>query len=775
MFKKIAVLATGMLISTHQYAEVITDGTLGRVVDLPGPNFQITDDLGQQMGENLFHSFSRFNINTSEAAIFSGPDGIKNILTRVTGGSESFIDGTLASDIQGANLYLLNPGGILFGKNAQLNISGSFHASTADYLRLGENGRFSVSQPGNSLLTVAEPSAFGFLDTNPGGGITIQGGLIEVLPKQQISLIGGDLLIDEGGMLVAPGGRINLASAASAGQVIPKENDLVMDSMNQQGTITISQIPSQSTENMELPPGFEPGDAFPELPPGFDPGDAFPEQPPGFEPGDAFPEQPPEFDNGDGIPEGPEDVGPLYIPNIEISGNGGQLFIRAGRFVLDNAWIFADTTGDQKGRIDIAVDGDVHVTNSAEISAHNFGNGQGTFMSVTADQLRLDGVHSEILVRELEEMSQYTPEKLEQEYRMSKPDADFLLKSVNEILNEPENISWNLVTETIGKEKIVTVYSRFFIPLFNTISIGNISQSEAAGGGQIHIQAPILTIDSGLIEAFTEGPGNAGNIRIDAEQVTLSRLGSINAATSLNSVGQGGNISIDATNRISLSDFSSITVGADFGTTGQAGNIDLNTSNLTLNRSQINTFSWGQGAAGSINITTDTALLTKQSSIYTDAENAGGGNITLQVRDSLELFDHARMMAEARGDQPEDQGGNITISNPARFTLDNSQLLANAYAGNGGRIDLSTAQFNVLGDSRIDVSSELGLNGELLLNSIALRDEFLVLPPQQILSLQQLQDRCAGFTRDEAGQLIITTRDTPPQSPLDLKTGTFLP
>src|SRR6185369_5036494 len=104
-----------ILAAANLGAQVVTDGTLGRAGALSGPTFQITPDLGRQMGGNLFHSFSKFNIAESEAAHFSGPANVQNILARVTGGSASSIDGTLRSEIPGANLFLMNPAGVMFG------------------------------------------------------------------------------------------------------------------------------------------------------------------------------------------------------------------------------------------------------------------------------------------------------------------------------------------------------------------------------------------------------------------------------------------------------------------------------------------------------------------------------------------------------------------------------------------------------------------------------------------------------------------------------------
>jgi len=89
------------------HAEVITDGTLGARVELPGKNFDITSDLGKQMGGNLFHSFDRFSLQAGESATFSGANSIQNIIARVTGGHSSVIDGTLRSTIPEAELYLI--------------------------------------------------------------------------------------------------------------------------------------------------------------------------------------------------------------------------------------------------------------------------------------------------------------------------------------------------------------------------------------------------------------------------------------------------------------------------------------------------------------------------------------------------------------------------------------------------------------------------------------------------------------------------------------------
>ncbi len=207
-----------LLIVSHAQVvtNVVEDATLGTTVIPNGSGVHIGG--GTQMGSNLFHSFQNFTVGTGETARFMDPQtGVNNILSRVTGGNMSVIDGTLQSDIPGANLFLLNPSGVMFGSNARLNVHGSFHASTADYIQLGVDGRF-VADPGleRDQLTISDPSAFGFLGANA-GSVTIEG-LLEVPMGEALSVVGGDIHID-GGDLEAPSGWINLIAVTSEADI----------------------------------------------------------------------------------------------------------------------------------------------------------------------------------------------------------------------------------------------------------------------------------------------------------------------------------------------------------------------------------------------------------------------------------------------------------------------------------------------------------------------------------------------------------------------------
>src|SRR4030095_8642203 len=114
------------------FGGVVFDGSFGRAGLAPFTNSHGTTNVmssasfGTQRGGNLFQSFSQFNLNNSQSATFTGPPNVHNILARVTSGTRSSIDGRINSDIPGANLFFMNPAGVVFGKDAQLNVSGSF-------------------------------------------------------------------------------------------------------------------------------------------------------------------------------------------------------------------------------------------------------------------------------------------------------------------------------------------------------------------------------------------------------------------------------------------------------------------------------------------------------------------------------------------------------------------------------------------------------------------------------------------------------------------------
>ncbi|MBE8965033.1 filamentous hemagglutinin N-terminal domain-containing protein [Nostocales cyanobacterium LEGE 12452] len=205
-------------------AQIIQDGTLPTNSQVtPQGNITIIQG-GTRAGNNLFHSFEQFSIPTGITADFQNPTGIQNIISRVTGKSISNIDGILQAGT--ANLFLINPNGIIFGPNASLNIGGSFVASTASSLNFADGTKFSATDPlSTPLLTLTVPIGLQFGTTaapirnqsqaRPNGVTTVfnESVGLQVLPDRTLALVGGDITL-EGGNLTAPSGRIELGSVA---------------------------------------------------------------------------------------------------------------------------------------------------------------------------------------------------------------------------------------------------------------------------------------------------------------------------------------------------------------------------------------------------------------------------------------------------------------------------------------------------------------------------------------------------------------------------------
>jgi len=196
------------LLNSAVQAQLIPDNTLDTENSIVTPQ-GMRDFIqgGARRGSNLFHSFAEFNVNLDQQVYFANPDGITNILTRVTGDTISHIFGTLGVD-GNANLFLLNPNGILFGAEAQLDIAGSFIASTADGIKLGNDGVFRATNPQDSQLLTIQPGIL-FLDAlrQQQAEIRNQGNLS--VGAGETLMLAGDRVINTGS-LIAPGGTIQV-------------------------------------------------------------------------------------------------------------------------------------------------------------------------------------------------------------------------------------------------------------------------------------------------------------------------------------------------------------------------------------------------------------------------------------------------------------------------------------------------------------------------------------------------------------------------------------
>ncbi|MFP5273749.1 CHAT domain-containing protein [Coleofasciculus sp.] len=186
---------------------IVSDDSTDTIVTPDGNRFDIQGGKLSGDGANLFHSFSEFGLDSGQIANFLSDPSIQNILSRITGGDPSVINGLIQISGGTSNLFLMNPAGIIFGNNAQLNVPAAFTATTATGISLGDN-LFNATGINNYTSLVGEPNGFVFNTPEPGS--IVNTGTLEVDSGQNLSLIGGTVVST--GELVAPEGQITVAT-----------------------------------------------------------------------------------------------------------------------------------------------------------------------------------------------------------------------------------------------------------------------------------------------------------------------------------------------------------------------------------------------------------------------------------------------------------------------------------------------------------------------------------------------------------------------------------
>lgn len=643
-------------------AEVITDGSLGSAATLAGPNYDISSDLGQQRGANLFHSFSHFNIGTGESANFSGPPpgapAISNIISRVTGGSASTIDGAINSSIPGASLYLINPGGVIFGDNASLNIGGSFHASTASYLVLADGARFDAAAPASPVLSSAPPAAFGFLD-GP-AAISATGSLLRVAEGETLTLAGGDITTSDT-LLYAPGGKVQLASVAGAGEVGVDVSTLDADRYGQMGSIDVS----------------HPGGAIAH-----------------FVPGAGF------------------------VGNLDASGSdAGSIVIRSGRFVVDTGLVFADSKAGNSGTVDIQATGLVHATNGATISADHFGTGPGGTVSVAAGQVLLEnGGRLQADNYSADAGGGITVVVAGSVTITGRSDSGIPL------VGDQASGLFAAAFDTGNGGDVVVDSDTLAVGGGGEIELN--ADTAGGSGGTLTVTARAVDLhDDAVIRVDTLGSGTAGSVDLTVARLDISAGASI--ATKSLGAGDAGSISITASEAVTVSGAGSSGPSGIYSnafSTGNGGRIGIASADLSVdNGARIQA---GVGVstdvaglppataatrAGSINLQVQSLQVSGGAQVSTQSENAGqAGDVTVQFSDALQVSGTAGtpqsgIYSTASGSG---NGGSIMLD-------------GNALVVDGGAINVSSAISGDAGSITAAVDSVTLRNGGQISTSVA--------------------------------------------------------
>lgn len=688
----VLLLAAGV---GHSPAQVILDGKFGTSGGLAGPNYNITAGLGASRGNNLFHSFTQFDLNSGDIATFSGPANIQNILSRVTGGSPSSIDGTLRSGIAGANFFFINPSGVMFGPNAVVDVSGSFAASTANYVKLANGAQFVAAlDADDSMLSTDPVVAFGFLD-GANGSIEVRGTL-KAAPGTALSVVGSSVSVVDGAQLEAIDGQINLVGVGAPGEV-------------------------------------------------------------------AFPP--------------PSAAAAMIATEIGAAAAGsGNVVIRGGRLVVNNAQINASTAG---GDIDMTLTQGLEVVNGGQVTTSSSGSIKGGNIVINSPSLLIDGqdgsaptriaaetssddaqaaggnivVHSDsVELRRGAEISVSTFGAADAG-RVDITAASLQVQG-SDFPQLPTQISANaapVIGTTTGAGGQIVIHA-------DSVEVGNGAGILAvttgdANAGSVDIDAGSVTLRNGAITTYSAGAGNGGDIRIHSENLTLD--GPFTSITALTTgAGLGGFINITAgslrllnDSAISASTFGdgkggNINITADSivldtaifqpgsipgitaasspsffggGEGGQGGDIALEAGSLTLrNGMLISTTTSTAGDGGNINITAGTVALDSQSSIQSASLSSGrAGTLSVQASQNVLLTGNSTVSTSA----PQSSGGDIHVEAGDEIRLVNSKIIAEAGPGGGGNISVAAPSLIYLLNSTFTAQAA-GDGGNLTIDSV---------------------------------------------------------
>ncbi len=817
-----------LLASTPVTAQIVPDQTLpiNSIVSPNCTNCTITG--GTTTGNNLFHSFQQFSIPTNGTAYFNNAVNIENIISRVTGNSISLIDGLIRTN-DAANLFLINQNGIIFGPNASLNVGGSFLGTTANKIKFADGTEFpTTATQVPPLLTITAPIGLGFGEVpgkivNQAFSLNANGDPIglQVPSNKTLALVAGEVAL-EGGFLTTPGGRIELGSVSGNSVVnltsIDKGWSLGYQGIQNFQDISLSQAAfigssdfkgtdiqiqgrrvtvtegSQisSVAGIDAQPGNFQIRASEQLELVGTPEDLFETGIFNEVEGDAtgvgksvtietkrFIVQggaqvsTNTFGTGRGI-----DLTVRALDSVELVGNSSVFDIPSGLF----ARVRQGATGNG-GTLTIET-GKLLVQGGAQVSTETFGAGRaGNLQVIATDSIKIEG---------------RTPDGINgsglfaQVFPGATGDAGTLTIDTKtlEVLSGAQ-ISTS--ARSGGKGGTLTINAADSILLSGTapsaddLSRSNILVSAELGAtrdaGELKITTGRLIVEDGArISADNFGSGKGGTATLNVKQLLIRNGGEVRAASF--GEGPGGTLNVNATESIDVIGTNTIgsttvvsTLFSQGLVSGKAGNLNITTPKLNVqDEAQVTVSGKGSAPAGNLTITAKEIRLRKGT--LTAETNAGeGANIKLQNLDLLLMHNQSLISAQAFNNA---KGGNINIDAGNGFVVafpnQNNDIVANAFAGQGGNINISATSIFGLEERNstpanftndIDASSQFGLAGTITINTPDVDPSrgLVELPDNLVDASQQIAQGCTPRGSKNASRFVSTGRGGLPLSP----------
>ena len=720
-------------------AQAIPDATLPSEssIIISNPAYGLPGEAvigGAQRGSNLFHSFESFSVPSGQSVYFLDPESVTRIFARVTGALSSEIRGTLGV-LGSSDLFFVNSNGILFGPDAQLQVGGSFIASTADTIQFSDGTEFSsINAQRISPLTSTVPIGLGLQNT---AAITVQNTGREVvdnifldelsprtglavLPNQTIALISGNINLN-GGILRTPGGDVEIGSVQDGTVSLSTSPDgLSFDYANvvSFGDLNLSQL--SFIEINGAPAGRV----------------RFTGRDISLRDGSLVFAR----NVGEGIPGNIEvnasesfEIGPSDLSDQLLSGFYSDNFGAVGSDILINA-------------------PQVSVLNGGQIFANNYNSGSSGDIVVNArDYVQVDGFNasSERLVSFITSNG------------FDRADSGSLTLNAGDIqvLNGAQ-VGTIAVNGSPGNVEVSAdnILVEGSLPTLLKPSILGIATGGTGDSGQFSIETNTLQVlNGGAVGTISIGAGDAGNTSITANEfieVGGSFPGAINPSSIDSSV-----TAINPITRVFLQVRPSIDLG------GRAGSISIETPQLVVqDGGAIRVQNDGPGDAGNLNVNAGRIQIRSDGQVVATTSGGDGGSINIAA-DSLLLADQAAISATA---VEEGRGGNVTIDSEAIALLQDSSISANAELGSGGQVTITTDALLQSPDSSISATSEVARDGvvEVQAPDESPRAESEIEPPA--VEVPQVTAVCAQGGR-QSGEFTVTGRGGLPTSPNDIQ------
>jgi filamentous hemagglutinin family protein len=723
-------------------AQIIPDNTLGRessrvvsdtINNLPSDRIS----GGATRGSSLFHSLREFNIGEGRGAYFENPSGITNIFSRVTGGNQSNILGNLGV-LGNANLFLINPKGIVFGPQARLDVRGSFLAASAESIVFNNGVEFSSANPqAVPLLTVNIPVGLRFRE-NAGAivnassvtqvieGKTIPVGLA-VPPGQTLALVGGDLIFNNG-FASAFSGNIQLGSVASPGlvsfNITPIGLGLDYTNVANLGNIELSGLSAVTASG----PG------------------------------------------------------------------GGAIALRGGNVTLrDRSSLVSDTFGSMDGRGIKIEAARFSLLDRAFVGSGTTGSGAGGPIEIrSAENIELKGIGFENFRREILDRGA-AQEPADLAFRQSGIFTGTLgAGTAGDIALDTKRLTMRdgsvILNPTVGSgdgggvtirasESLEINASGLFTTTFNSANAGSIAIETgqlsvtdgafvsaatfgAGNGGNLIVRASDSVIvarersdsplTTGLATNSVGGTGRAGNIEINTRSLRVEAGASISTPSGLSTRGglipeggPGGNITINASDSVEVigSTADPITNAVPFGSlilagtlgSGKGGDVTLNARRLSVrDGGAIVASTLGAGSGGNVTVTASesveiagtttegfpTAIATasvdlSQASLGLQPASGAAGSLSIATG-RLSVRDGAAIGVQSYGTGA---AGSINVVADSIVLNTLANIDATNVSGTAGNINLRAQDIQLRRNSRITSDSGAGEGGNITLNS----------------------------------------------------------